>query len=154
MVTPPSWRQHLSAAARRCLAILLPLLLSLALPLFGCNRGPREVRIDVSIASGQLDKRELYVPVNTRVAITLRNRDSGPAATARSFVLVEPGAGPTPKPTEILAQSPVIAPGQIATFRFAAPSSGNYEFFCSAVAAKPLPSGGSPTVLRGKFVVQ
>lgn len=135
----------------RAIVLLIGLLTVVA----GCNRGPREVRIDLAIIAGQLNKRELYVPVNTQVALTLSNRDTQPSA-GRSFVfvLVQPGATFAPQPADILARSPVIAPGRSATFRFAAPSSGNYEFFCSSGAVMPASSDSSQTVLRGKFVVQ
>lgn len=156
MVTAPSWRQLSSAAPRLRLAICLAIgWLAIGT---GCNRAPREFRIDVNIDAAGLDKRELYVPANTRVAITLRNRDTSPAATARTFYLVQPGTIPeglaSPKPADVFAQGPAIAAGKSATFRFAAPTSGNYEFFCTSVGGASPPGGNSPTVLRGKFVVQ
>ena len=119
-----------------------------------CNRGPREVRIDVVIASGQLKTREIYVPADTRVAITLRNRDDGPQKQPHGFVLVQPGAVPSPKPTDILAQGPLVDPGQNSTFRFFAPTPGNYEFLCTGPGHKPAQNGQPSTVMRGKFIVQ
>lgn len=155
MVTAPSRRQLLSAALRLGGVIVLGSGLTIGT---ACNRGPRQFRVDVNVSAAGFDKRELYVPVNTEVTLTFRNRDTGPAATARSFYLVQPGTIPEgaepPKPADILAQGPAIAPGKLATFRFAAPTSGNYEFFCSSVGGTS-PQGGSPqTVFRGKFVVQ
>jgi hypothetical protein len=165
MVTAPSRRQRLSAWVRSCLTLGLAIFLTSGL--VGCNRGPREVRIDVTIGPSGLDRRELYVPANTQVAITLRNRDTAQAAAMTTpspsgvtpprsftFVVVQPGALEAPRPADIVAQGPVIAPGKSVTFRFPAPTSGNYEFFCSAGGAPALPGSNSPTVLRGKFVVQ
>ena len=162
MTSAPSWRQRLSACASFCLTGCLAIFLTILF--VGCNRGPREVRIDVTIGPAGLDKRELYVPANTQVAITIRNRDVAQRTTATetttspprsfNFVLVQPGAVEAPRPADILAQGPVIAPGRSVTFRFAAPTSGNYEFFCSAIGGAAPSSGTSPTVLRGKFVVQ
>lgn len=155
MVTAPSRRQLLSAALRLGGGIAFGSGLAIGT---ACNRGPRQFRIDVNVSAAGFDKRELYVPANTEVRLTLRNRDSGPQKAARSFYLVQPGTIPegaeSPKPADILAQGPAIAPGQLATFRFAAPTSGNYEFFCSSVGGSG-PQGSSPqTVFRGKFVVQ
>lgn len=140
----------------------------------GCNRGPREVPLALTVVSApdkeggpsvaRFDRRELYVPSGTQVVLTLHNSIPSPVV-AHNFVLVQPGSvdevaaaaatlpigsnpGKLPSETAVLASSPLVAPGQKVTFRFIAPPAGYYEFLCTA-------PGDPPTQrMRGKFVVQ
>ncbi len=129
-----------------------------------CNRGPREVRLDLAVVarplggaggSGllQLDKRELYVDSESLVTIRFSNSANNPPKSRR-FLLVQPGDGETLKPRDVLARGPIVAVGQSMSFRFLAPPAGNYEFFCSDVDKAEDLTLVKGAFLRGKFVVQ
>lgn len=139
----------------------------------GCNQGPREVPLTLTVVSApakegvrraRFDRRELYVPSGTQVVLTLHNSITDPVV-AHNFVLVQPGSvdevaaaaeklpignnpGKLPSETAVLASSPLVAPGQKVTFRFIAPPAGYYEFLCTA------PGDPAGERMRGKFVVQ
>jgi plastocyanin len=156
------------AARKRRRAGLLALAIALGLGLtgLGCNREPREVRLDLTIGSSatggalRYQPAALYVPVGTRVAVTLYNRAPAPSE-AHNFVLVQPGSvelvaslaltatalpGHVPSHEAVIASSPLLQPGEHATFRFMAPAPGAYEFLCS--------EPGLPPLLRGRFIVE
>lgn len=144
-----------------------------ALLVSGCNQGPREVPLELTVVRGtakdghsvaRFDRRELYVPSGTQVVLTLHNSIQEPVV-AHNFVLVQPGSvdavaaaaerlpignNPSKLPSEsaVLASSPLVAPGQKVTFRFIAPPAGYYEFLCT------VPGDPPGERMRGKFVVQ